>query len=86
MKRRTTEQWQALFAEHERSGQSAAAFCRERGLCPKYFSLRRKQLSPGPGREGVSAFVPVTAPSASPAARIEIQLNNDVQLRVPTTV
>lgn len=85
MKRRTPEQWRALFIEHEQSGLSAAAFCRERGLEPKYFSLRRKQLGARKGVEGASVFAPVsvTAPSA---AMIEIQLNGEVHLRVPTTV
>ena len=45
MNKRTTEQWQALFAEQADSGLSAAAFCKARKLCPKYFSLRRRQLS-----------------------------------------
>ena len=45
MNKRTTEQWLSLFAEHDQSGLSAAVFCKEHQLCPKYFSLRRKQLS-----------------------------------------
>ena len=44
MTRRTPEQWQALFAEHQASGLTQAQFCKQRGLCPKYFGLRRKQL------------------------------------------
>lgn len=44
MIKRTHEQWRALFAEHVESGLSAAAFCKMRKLCPKYFGLRRKQL------------------------------------------
>lgn len=43
--KRSDEQWQALFAEQAQSGLSAATFCKEQKLCPKYFSLRRKQLS-----------------------------------------
>ena len=45
MVKRSDDQWQALFAEQAGSGLSAAAFCKERKLCPKYFSLRRKQLA-----------------------------------------
>ena len=45
MIKRSTEQWQALFAAHDQSDLSAAEFCRQHKLCPKYFSLRRKQLS-----------------------------------------
>lgn len=45
MKKRTKEQWQELFALHDISGVSAAEFCQQNDLCPKYFSLRRKQLA-----------------------------------------
>jgi hypothetical protein len=44
MKKRTREQWQELLVQQEASGLSAAAFCQQHDLCPKYFSLRRKQL------------------------------------------
>ncbi|WP_444889309.1 IS66 family insertion sequence element accessory protein TnpA [Microbulbifer sp. DLAB2-AA] len=44
MPKRTQSEWLTLFAEHRSSGLSAAAFCREKQLCPKYFSLRRRQL------------------------------------------
>ena len=44
MNKRSITEWQALFEQHAASGLSAAAFCRGQGLCPKYFSLRRKQL------------------------------------------
>ena len=45
MTKRTTTQWHALFTEQKQRGLSAAAFCREKQLCPKYFCLRRRQLS-----------------------------------------
>lgn len=44
MIKRTREQWLALFEAHRASGMTAAAFCKERGLCAKHFSLRRRQL------------------------------------------
>lgn len=44
MKKRSNEQWQEFFSQHDTSGLSAAAFCQQHDLCPKYFSLRRKQL------------------------------------------
>jgi len=44
MIKRTEAQWRALFSKFDKSGLSAAAFCRENQLCPKYFCLRRKQL------------------------------------------
>lgn len=45
MIKRTTEQWQALFEAHEQSGLSQARFCKEKKLCTKYFSLRKRQLA-----------------------------------------
>ena len=53
--RRTRSEWEALFQAHENSGLNAAAFCREQGLDPKYFSLRKKQL----GWQPSSAFTQV---------------------------
>jgi hypothetical protein len=44
MKRRTREEWQALFTEQVASGLSAQQFCEQYGICPKYFSLRKQQL------------------------------------------
>jgi len=44
MIKRSEAQWFELFEKHERSGLSAAQFCRDENLCPKYFSLRKKQL------------------------------------------
>ena len=41
---RSDEEWSRLFTVHSQSGQSAASFCKDKGLCPKHFSLRRKQL------------------------------------------
>lgn len=61
--KRTSEQWLALFSAHAQSGQPAAVFCREQGVCPKYFSLRRRQLSSAGGVGLVAAAV--GAPSTS---------------------
>lgn len=59
MKRPTKEQWQELFALHETSDVSAAEFCQQNDLCPKYFSLRRKQLAKAAGKVEAS-FARVT--------------------------
>jgi hypothetical protein len=50
MKRRSIEQWRELFAQQDTSGVSAAEFCKQNDLCPKYFSLRRKQLAKTAGK------------------------------------
>jgi hypothetical protein len=87
MKRRTQEEWRALFAAQAGSGQTAAAFCLERGVCPKYFSLRRRQLlgraSP---RTALAGFVPVALPRLAEAPMLEVRLVTGLQLRVPAGV
>ena len=50
---RTEAQWRALFQQHKNSGLSSNAFCKRHKLCPKYFSLRKKQL----GLSDTSSFV-----------------------------
>lgn len=55
MKKRSVAQWQALFAEQLASGLSARQFCLQRGVCPRYFSVRRRQLS----APSATAFVPL---------------------------
>lgn len=63
IKRRTREQWRALIAEQASSGLNAAAFCRERGINPKYFSKRKHDLvernTSEDGDTAQSAFVQV---------------------------
>ncbi len=88
MKRRTQAEWRALFEAQASSGVKAAAFCRERGVDPKYFSLRRRQLLGTPARVRVRtahpAFVPVALSEAS--EMIELRFPTGVQLRMPGTV
>ena len=89
MKRRTQEQWHALFQAQVTSGLTAAAFCHEQGVCPKYFSLRRRQLlggsPPKAARIARSVFVPVAIPR-SEALALEVQVGATLQLRLPTSV
>lgn len=54
MRRRSKEDWQELILRQAESGLSAQQFCRNHDVCPKYFSIRKKQLCLRP-----SAFVPV---------------------------
>ena len=90
MKRRTQAEWRALFDAQASSGLTAAAFCRSRGLCPKYFSLRRRQLlsepGPRPKQKAESAFVPVAVWPGEDPATLEVRVGTDVQLRVPASV
>ncbi len=54
MKRRSKEEWQELILRQAESGLSAQQFCRHHDVCPKYFSIRKKQLG-----LRQSAFVPI---------------------------
>ncbi len=44
MVKRSTEQWLDLFKQHDDSQLSASQFCRDKGLCPRYFSKRKRDL------------------------------------------
>ena len=81
MTRLTQDQWRALIDEHAASGQTAMAFCAERGIDNKYFSTRKSQLSKP---STTSGFVAVTT---KPADNQSIQLiAGTIQLRIPTSV
>jgi len=85
MIKRSPEQWQALFDAHKESDLSAAAFCREHKLCPKYFSLRRKQLrqSQPVSKSAEPAFVQAKVS----VANIQIELSfKESRLRLPSGV
>lgn len=83
MVKRSEDQWRELFEEQARSGLSAAAFCRARGLCGKHFSKRRRQLLGDEAKPLVRAFVQArVAPTPSV---IEVQMGL-VRLRIPGSV
>lgn len=78
MVKRSNEQWRALFVEQAASGLSAAAFCKERKLCPKYFCLRRKQLS-GEKAKAVKerpVFVQAKPKAASSLSAVRLRYRN----------
>lgn len=60
--------WRALIQEQQRSGETAAGFCRERGMSPPRFFWWKRRL-----REGspVAAFVEVKLAAAS---ELEVRL------------
>jgi len=85
MNRRTKSDWQALFTEHDQSGLSAVAFCSERNLNPKYFSLRRNQLQTKLDDKANSAFIPVTTAISNSSAMIELHQGTAL-LKIPMSV
>ena len=80
MTRRSKAQWRTLFAEHDASGLSAAVFCRERSLCPKYFSIRKRQL--GWPKTTSSSFVAVKPVAESAAPSVPQNSPSDIALRI----
>lgn len=85
MIKRSEAQWRELFEAHTRSGLSAAAFCRERKLCPKYFSLRRRQLLGVVAKPKASSFVAARLLAVPSPRVIELQAGL-VRLRLPESV
>lgn len=71
-KRRTPEQWQTLFAEHQASGLTQAEFCQQHGVCPKYFSQRRQQLIGNQRKQPVSRFIQVQPPKSELPADVSL--------------
>ncbi|MHB8697681.1 MAG: IS66 family insertion sequence element accessory protein TnpA [Sulfuricaulis sp.] len=90
MVRRSPTQWHELFREQEASGLNASAFCRTRGMCPKYFSLRRRQLSDAVMLQDTTATIPVFAPvtvrRSAEAPALEVRWGTTLSLRVPIAV
>ena len=89
MKRRSPAQWRELFQQQQISGQNASAFCRAQQICPKYFSLRRRQLlgDAAPSKTTkVSPFVPVAVQRPAETMALEVRLGDRLQLRIPPSV
>jgi transposase-like protein len=64
--------WRKLVAEQGRSGESVAAFCRQRGLCAPHFFAWKKKLSQG-GR-GQFVEVRVVEAKAAQGRALEVRL------------
>ncbi len=83
MIKRSTEDWLSLFKQQESSGLSQAQFCKEHTMCPKYFSLRKKQLKETP--EAV-VFVKAKRMNPSPVITQDIRLYyHGVELLLPSS-
>lgn len=89
-RRRSHAQWRALFREQAASGLNASAFCRARGVSPKYFSLRKRQLLSDTASDDAavmaSAFAPVVVRRSAEAQSLEVRLGTTLSLRVPMAV
>lgn len=68
--------WRGLMAEHKGSGQTVAAFCRERGLCAPHFLAWKKRLS----QSSTEPFVAVEVVEArEPQSRT---VNQAIEIRI----
>src|ERR1700687_3892238 len=82
--RQARRRWQRLVSEQGRSGQTVAAFCRERQLCAPHFFWWKKRL----GASAPTKFLEVKLAAEIPAARevgdarVEVVLRNGRSLRV----
>src|SRR5262249_34861063 len=79
MKQRSEQafaKWRNLISEQGRSGQSVAAFCRERGLPNAYFFYWKKRL-----RQAATPLVAVQIANAKQApARVALSTTIEVRL------
>jgi hypothetical protein len=82
--RRKEQQWRQWLERWQRSGLSAAAFCRRQGVAEGRFYAWRRILARRDAEQ--TAFVPVRVlaePASLPDASLELVLPNGRRLRVP---
>jgi len=82
MTRRTKAQWRALIEAHASSGLTATAFCRDHGVNPKYFSLRRRELGEGTSKR-TSNFIRVSAMKLPGGERITVRDRFGMSVELP---
>jgi hypothetical protein len=70
--------WRGLVSEQKRSGQTVAAFCRERGLCAPHFFAWKKRLSQATAEQ----FVEVRVAEAGQAARPTAARSRAIEIRL----
>ena len=76
--------WQRLVSEQERSGQTVAAFCRERKLGASHFFWWKKRLRASAAAKFVEVQLAAVAPAPGAIGdrRVEVVLRNGRSLRV----
>ena len=70
--------WRGLVSDQKRSGQSVAAFCRERGLCAPHFFAWKKRLSQATAEQ----FVEVRVAGAGHAAQPSVARSRAIEIRL----
>ena len=79
MAKRSKSEWRTLFEEHDASGLSAAAFCRERGVDAKYFSVRKRQLTAG-SPDSFIQVKPIINGSSDPNTEVSLRI---IEMTIP---
>jgi hypothetical protein len=74
--------WRKLVSEQARSGQTAKAFCQERGLCRPYFFVWKKRLEENTPAKFLEVQVKEHGPSTRDDSSVEIRLRNGRSLMV----
>ena len=74
--------WRGLLSEQARSGQSVAAFCRERSLCASHFYWWKKRLRDGKATKFVEVQLAEATVSAPSDSRMEVRLQNGRSLMI----
>jgi|SRR5437016_3494855 len=85
-RKQTWKKWGRLVSQQAKSGQSVAAFCRERGLCAPHFFAWKKRLTQAVAQKFVEVRVaarPAAVPRVVPNPAIEIRLENHCGVLVP---
>ncbi len=83
-KNRTQDQWQALINEQLNSNLSAAEFCRQKDINPKYFSKRKTDyLRLSDSSKPATAFIRARAPTQTTQRDLVLQYK-EVCLRLPS--
>lgn len=86
MIRRAKADWLLLFKQHQESGLSASAFCRENNLCTRYFSKRKKELFNPSEKPKTTRFIKAKLkPKDTPDAVITLQ-HHQTHLRLPASI
>ena len=85
--RRTSSEWESIFAEFEASSLSAAAFCRRKQIAKSTFTKHRQAADRkrppigGPGTTPRFVELPPAPPDASTPHTFELELPGGVVLR-----
>ena len=79
----TWKKWQGLVSEQARSGQSVAAYCRERNLCaPHFFWWKRRLRKSKAAARFVEVQVSDPRANFGEDSRIELRLHNGRSLMI----